>query len=119
MSVVIEIATVATEELHSFDDHGQIVLQAYVVNDANLTTGAFTVSATVGGAAINTTGSQSGTHTGTTSATVQMPAVTLATWGPSGPAGGKIASMREPSGRRPSRMGRSSSTDFPTPRPQC
>ena len=59
----------------------------YYVISTGISTNAFQFSATPNGAAINATGSQSGTQTGTTSTTVQNPATTIATWGPSGLAG--------------------------------
>ena len=45
------------------------------------------------GTAINTTGSQSGTHTGTTSATVQNPDLTVLALGPSGLTGSQAISL--------------------------
>ena len=68
----------------------------YVVAIAD-STGTFNIATSVAnaiaGTLVATTGSQSGTHTGTTSATVQNPAITTATWGPSGLTGSQATSL--------------------------
>lgn len=67
----------------------------YVVNTTSANT--FNVATSAANAAagtlITTTGSQSGTHTGTTLATVVNPGMPIATWGPSGLIGATTTSL--------------------------
>lgn len=69
----------------------------YYVVAISGSTGTFNVATSVAnaiaGTLVATSGSQSGTHTGTTSATVQNPAITTATWGPSGLTGSQATSL--------------------------
>lgn len=63
---------------------GLATATTYYVIATGLAVNTFQASASPAGSAIVTTGSQSGTHTLTSTTTVQNPAVTIATWGPSG-----------------------------------
>ena len=72
---------------------GLATATTYYVISTNLASGTFQASATPGGSAITTSGSQSGTHTLTSTSTVQNPASTIATWGPSGITGSQTTSL--------------------------
>jgi hypothetical protein len=65
----------------------------YYVIPAGLTANAFEVSTTPGGAAVNTSGSQSGTHTSNPQTNVQNPASLIGTWGPSGLTGSQTTPL--------------------------
>lgn len=65
----------------------------YYVISTGLAVNSFRVSATPNGSVVNTSGSQSGTHTATTQTSQQNPASTIATWGPSGLTGSQTTSL--------------------------
>jgi len=72
---------------------GLATATTYYVIATGLTANAFQASATPAGSAIVTTGSQSGTHTLTSTTTVQNPGATIATWGPSANTGSQAINL--------------------------
>lgn len=63
---------------------GLATATTYYVIATGLTANAFEISASPGGSAVNTTGTQSGVHTATATTTVSNPASAVGVWGPSG-----------------------------------